>query len=82
MVETDCHYCPNCKKEHDFDKFTSPAESFSDEFFPNVWKEGKDHMKSMSKKKVAEQMYFLGVKHFMEEVHNRIGKAVEKTKKL
>ena len=50
------------------------AESYTDEFFSTIWKEGKNELKNMSKKEVAEQMYFLGVKHFMEEVHHSMQK--------
>ena len=81
MIEKNNFSCPDYGKKHEFDKFTLPAESFSNEFFPNIWKEGKNELKNMSKKEVAEQMYFLGVKHFMEEVHHRIGNKVEELKK-
>tara|TARA_Y100000034_G_scaffold133715_1_gene200034 strand:+ start:1926 stop:2183 length:258 start_codon:yes stop_codon:yes gene_type:complete len=63
--------CPNCGKKHEFDEFEDAAEDFSNLYFEHIWKQGKSNMKNMSKKEVAEQMYFLGVKHFMEEVHKK-----------
>lgn len=69
MIEKKKVICKGCGKVHKFDDLSHFAESYSDEFFPAIWKEGKNDLKNMSKKEVAEQMYFLGVKHFMEEVH-------------
>ena len=59
--------CPDCRKHHtiDFD-FEQMVEGFTDEFFPDVWAERKHEMKEMSKKEVAEQMYYLGALHFVQ----------------
>lgn len=73
--------CKGCGKIHEVDDLTRFAESYADELFPKIWEQGKSDMKSMSKKEVAEQMYFLGVKHFMEEVHfilNKMNIKIEK----
>lgn len=68
--------CKGCGKIHEVDDLAHFAESYADEFFEEVWKQGKNDLKSMSKKEVAEQMYFLGIKHFMEEVHHSLTKNV------
>jgi hypothetical protein len=69
--------CPDCGKRHELDKFEEAAESFADQLFEDIWKQGKSQLKEMSKKEVAEQMYYLGVKHFMEETHNHFEKMVD-----
>ncbi len=64
--------CKKCGKIHEIDDLTHFAESYTNEFFPKIWKESKKELKNMSKKEVAEQMYFLGVMHFMEEVNKEM----------
>lgn len=72
MIEKKAIKCNGCGKIHEVDDLGHYAESYADEFFPKIWKEGKNELKAMSKKEVAEQMYFLGVKHFMETVNHNI----------
>ena len=71
MIEKETK-CKECGKIHKNEDFSDLAEVFVDEVFPMIWKQGKSDLKEMSKKEVAEQMYFLGVKHFMQEVHHNL----------
>jgi len=73
MVEKCGKKCSSCGKIHGTD-LTDEACSFVDQFFSQVWKQGKNDLKEMSKKQVAEQMYYLGVKHIMELTHHNLQK--------
>lgn len=80
MIEKKEIKCKGCGKVHEVDDLSHFAESYVDDFFPEIWKEGKNELKNMSKKEVAEQMYFLGVKHFMEEIHFSLKEFKDKVK--
>lgn len=60
------HRCQNHALE-DID-LEQVASDFTDAFFGKVWKESKEELKEMSKREVAEQMYFLGALHYMKSL--------------
>lgn len=69
-VKDEGRICPHCGQNHaleDID-FEQAAEEFTDAFFGNIWKESKEELKEMSRKEVAEQMYFLGILHYMKSL--------------
>lgn len=43
------------------------AAAFTDEFFQKIWKEEKDGLKGLSKKEIAEEMYYRGIVDFILE---------------
>ena len=62
--------CPHCGQSHNFTDpdFEQAADNFTDLFFDEVWREGKQEIKEMSKKEIAEQMYYLGVLHSLQSM--------------
>lgn len=71
--------CPHCGQHHDFNEVDheDAANDFTDTFFDKVWKNNKQELKEMSKKEIAEQMYFLGVFHFMKSMNEMMNHITE-----
>tara|TARA_Y100000310_G_C20153967_1_gene566055 strand:+ start:193 stop:453 length:261 start_codon:yes stop_codon:yes gene_type:complete len=70
-------HCIHCGGDHEMDEISAAAEEFADTYFEHIWKQGKSDLKDMSKREVAEQMYYLGVKHFMEETHKQFSEMAQ-----
>ena len=69
-VKDDEKICPHCGQNHGIEDIDleQAAEDFADAFFGEVWGQGKEELKEMSKKEIAEQMYFLGAFHYMKSL--------------
>jgi DNA repair exonuclease SbcCD ATPase subunit len=81
MFDNKDKVCPNCGKHHEELSIDNMAEEFTDAIFPQIWKDSKKKLKEMSKKEIAEQMYFLGVRHFMQKIQENLKCIENKLKK-
>lgn len=57
------------------------ASAFTEEYFPEIWKDEKDNLRELSKRELAEKMYYLGVLHFMMDTTKRLPEMIKETKK-
>lgn len=75
--------CPHCGQNHALEDIDleQVASDFTDAFFGKVWKESKEELKEMSKREVAEQMYFLGALHYMKSLEKFAEHFFEKMEK-
>jgi hypothetical protein len=71
--------CPQCGQIHDLeeDDLNQVAEDFTESVFEKIWSENKEELRDMSKKELAEQMYFLGVLHYMKSLEAITGHMLE-----
>lgn len=72
--------CSQCGQKHDeqLDEMTDLAillaGSFSEIAFPELWKEAKEDIKELSKREIAEQMFYTGAVQmlttYLTTIHN------------
>ncbi len=58
----------NCNHDHGHDPMQQLAEDFTKQNFPVLWNEHKKQLKEMSKKEIAEQMFFSGASMILNSV--------------
>ena len=62
------HHDGNCNHDHEHDPMQQLAEDFTKQNFPLLWNEHKKQLKEMSKKEIAEQMFFSGASMILNSV--------------
>ena len=57
---------PDCDHDHEQGEIEKIAGSFTDENFPKLWEHSKKEIKELSKKDLAQQMFFTGAAMILE----------------
>jgi len=81
MIDKEMKICPNYDIIQEELIMDGAAEEFTDSIFLQLWDKAKTELKEMSRKELAEQMYCLGVRHFMQKMNEHmkdINKLLEK----
>jgi len=79
---------PDCDHENGHSKVEKMAEEFTDQQFPKIWEHSKKQIKELSKKDIAQQMFFTGAAMILEglqqQQHNEeeSSEKVENTKEI
>lgn len=77
--------CQDCGEVHKNSITEKAAEDLTNNFFPKVWKEAKEDLKELSKKELAEKMFFIGALNSMyaikETMEHAIGEEAELSEK-
>ncbi len=72
---------PDCNNKPDHSKVEKIAAEFTDQQFPKIWEHSKKQIKELSKKDIAQQMFFTGAAMILEglqQQHNE--KEIEENK--
>ena len=70
-AEHEHHHDGNCNHDHEQDPMQQLAMDFTRQNFPLIWNEHKTQLKEMSKKEIAEQMFFSGASMILSSVQQR-----------
>ena len=79
---------PDCDHENGHSKVEKMAAEFTDQQFPKIWEHSKKQIKELSKKDIAQQMFFTGAAMILEglqqQQHNEeeSSEKVENTKEI
>ena len=71
------HHDGNCNHDHEHDPMQQLAEDFTKQNFPLLWNEHKKQLKEMSKKEIAEQMFFSGASMILNSVQQKPNESEE-----
>ena len=74
----------NCNHDHGHDPMQQLAEDFTKQNFTLLWNEHKKQLKEMSKKEIAEQMFFSGasmILNSVQQTHKKSEDNKEESKK-
>ena len=69
-----------CDHEHKHDPIQNVAAEFTEQHFPIIWDEHKTKLKELSKKELAEQMFFSGTAMILNAVQQDHKAMVEQQK--
>ena len=73
--------CPKCGEPFEKHNIAELAEmtaaGITNQEFPNIWSKKKQELKQMSKKELAEEMYFAGAFDMFSSFHGMIEKIKE-----
>tara|TARA_Y100000310_G_C20261899_1_gene614027 strand:- start:303 stop:554 length:252 start_codon:yes stop_codon:yes gene_type:complete len=62
---------PDCDHDHGHGEIEKVAAKFADENFPKLWEHSKKEIKELSKKDIAQQMFFTGAAMILEALQHQ-----------
>ena len=62
---------PDCNHDHGHEEIEKVAAKFTDENFPRLWEHSKKEIKELSKKDIAQQMFFTGAAMILEALQHQ-----------